>query len=113
MVDLIAPRRGESIVNESGTPTNRFFEYLEAATVQSNETVSDTEVDAISISLSIGRVGTLAQQVRDLQLMIGINPSDSDLSDQINALELISVMPVNASIARLQDQIDELKLMVI
>lgn len=37
MPDIIAPKRGEAIVNKDGIPTPRFLEYLELNTVHVNQ----------------------------------------------------------------------------
>ena len=81
MVDTVAPRRGEAIVNPDGTPTNRHFAYLESMTTQTNETVSDTEIDASSINLSSGKIGENARNIKDIEnlLMPGLDPQLSHL----------------------------------
>jgi len=70
MVDIIAPRRGEPIVGPNGVPTNRFFEYLEGAATQSNETVSDTEIDSSTINLSVGGINENARKIKNNELLL-------------------------------------------
>jgi hypothetical protein len=54
-----APRRGERIINEDGTPTLRFLEYLENITRQVNLTEENTDISPETINNSIGIIDNL------------------------------------------------------
>ena len=62
MADLIPPRRGEFLTKD-GQPTQRFIEYLEALTRQSN-----TTADATS---SVSDNSALRAQLKALQQQVG------------------------------------------
>jgi len=81
MVDIVTPRRGESIVDNNGVPTKRFFKYLEGSTTQSNNTVSITEIDSISINSSSAKTGEINRRTKDIDVLLpsGIDPQISYL----------------------------------
>ena len=67
MVEVFAPRRGESVVDSNGLPTTRFFEYLESVSSQSNLTLTDTEIDSSSINLGNADTALIKQEIADIR----------------------------------------------
>lgn len=112
MPELISPRRDEPIVGGDGLPTRRFFEYLEGNSTQVNETLTDTEIDAVSINLTVGPINQLSQRLNNLENLIGIQTQSSDLKQRIEFLECLVLTPVTGQLNALQQQIDELRTLI-
>ena len=62
MADLIPPRRGEFLTKD-GQPTQRFIEYLEALTRQSNS--------ASSAAINVSNNSAIRAQLKTLQQQVG------------------------------------------
>ena len=62
MADLIPPRRGEFLTKD-GQPTQRFIEYLEALTRQSNS--------ASSATINVSNNSAIRAQLKTLQQQVG------------------------------------------
>jgi len=62
MADLIPPRRGEFLTKD-GQPTQRFIEYLEALTRQSNS--------ASSATINVSNNSAIRAQLKALQQQVG------------------------------------------
>ena len=62
MADLIPPRRGEFLTKD-GRPTQRFIEYLEALTRQSNS--------ASSATINVSNNSAIRAQLKTLQQQVG------------------------------------------
>jgi hypothetical protein len=72
MTHIIPPRRNEPIIDVNGFPTLRFFEYLEANAVQTNETLEGTEVDISTVNMAMPMINDLQEQIDQLKLLVNL-----------------------------------------
>jgi len=113
MADLIAPRRNEPFVDDSGMLTRRSAEYLEQNTTDVNTVSTDTEVDPSSINLSVGINAQQSKQINDLETdLFPQSASIARLETEIDILQT-QVIAFSGIINRLQKQINDLQLEIL
>lgn len=113
MAELIPPRRNESLSNEDGTPTTRFAEYLEENASQTNTSTSEVEISTETINLSVGPNAAQSKRIDEIENTPEVNYSGqlSEIQKRLSALENNNVFALQAQIFKLQQQIDELKVL--
>ena len=97
MANIIPPRRGEVLTND-GSGTNRFNEYLERLTSQTNESTEEIESSSVeseseNTALLSSKIHVLTSRVEDVE--------ELSFNDELNS----RVSRIDAKVTRLIDEL--------